>query len=127
MEQPTSNSQQPQIPVQRSGEPTSPSKGGPKWIILAVIIVGAVVAGLLWSMLPRRPASPYETLSPGQAVPSMLPAASPQGAAETDVKTAALSQVGSSTEVADIEKDLRDTDLTGLDAEMTAMGSEVGQ
>jgi len=113
---------------QKIGEPVSSKQDKPKWLVLAIIIAGAIVAAILWSMFAQGPVAPAEEpLESELPMQELNASVSPQGAAETDAKTEALLQVGSSTEIADIEKDLRETDLTGLDAEMAAIDSEIGQ
>ena len=99
-----------------------------KWPIAAIIVVGAIVGGLVYGMWQVALEQPANTgmmpVVSRMAQPTTSPSIPLTEEAKADEKTSALSQVGSSTEVADIEKDLQGTDLTGLDAEMNAIGSE---
>ncbi|MDO8558584.1 MAG: hypothetical protein Q7S09_05405 [bacterium] len=91
-----------------------------RWPIAAIIIVGAIAGGLvygIWQAGVSLPKSAPADLGQPMASPTLLP--------EADEKTAALLQIGSSTEISDIEKDLQNTDLTGLDSEMNTIGSEI--
>ena len=107
--------------------PTSMPKQGLRWSIIAIIFVGAVVGGIIIGMW--KSAISYPAVSPGAArsfpsAPPAPPALPPLSGIE-DEKSMMLAQMGSSTEVGDIEQDLQKTDLGGLDAEMSAMASEV--
>lgn len=102
----------------------SSQKGRPGWVIPAIIVVGGLVAGLAWTVwkAASEPIPPTEHVIITSEAPSQS-----DGETEEDAKTAALAEVGSSTEVDSIEQDLEATDFTGLDAEMGMMEQEMGQ
>ena len=108
---------------------SSPQKPNPRlsWGIVALIAAGVLIAGGVVGLLGRRtgPSTPPRTgpEAPDVSMTSIPPTASPSP--EADAKTQALEQVGTSSELSDIEGDLGQTDLTGLDAELADMEKEL--
>ncbi len=83
------------------------------WIITGVVVAAAVVAFYVW---PQQGGEDVSTEKP----------AGEMAQEEVDTYTASLEAVSGSDEVADIEKDLNDTNLNDLDREVSGLESEVG-
>lgn len=81
------------------------------WIVTGVVIVVVVAGFYMW---PKEGASPANAPEESQIVQE-----------EVDASAAALQQVSSSDEVSDIEQDLNNTDLSGLDKEIQDIETEV--
>ena len=80
------------------------------WIVTGVVIVVVVAGFYMW---------------PKGSSPANAPEETPIVQEEIDASAAALQQVSPSDEVADIEQDLNNTDLSGLDKEVTDVETEV--
>lgn len=100
----------------------------PRKSIVAVIIIGACAAALVYAVwkIASRPELPKEVGIEAQlpAIPPPVPPL-PSGAAGEDEKAMILAQFSNSTEIDAIEQDLRNTNLTGLDTELGAMEKEL--
>ena len=96
-------------------------KSQPAWVIPTVIVIGGLVAGLMWSvwMAANEPIPPTNNVQ--------VPAQTSDLDQDADAKTVALEQVGESTELDGIEQDLNATDFSGLDSEVELMGQEISQ
>ena len=82
------------------------------WIVTGVVIVVVVAGFYMW---PKEGASPVNAPEENQVVQEQ----------EIDASAAALQQVSPSDEVDDIVQDLNNTDLSGLDKEVTDVETEV--
>lgn len=116
--------------------PTSPVAPKRKfnWIIIAIIVVGGVVASVVYGLWQQaaQPTMPDKAGENSQMplgtppIPVVPPEPMGAGSGDSgDKKTMVLGQYSESTEVPAIEQDLQNTNLSGLDAEMTAMAQEL--
>lgn len=81
------------------------------WIVTGIVIVVVVAGFYMW---PKEGSAPANAPEENQVVQE-----------EVDASASALQQVSPSDEVADIENDLNNTDLSGLDKEVSDIEAEV--
>ena len=81
------------------------------WIVTGIVIVVVVAGFYMW---------PKESSSPANA-----PEENQVAQEEVDASASALQQVSPSDEISDIENDLNNTDLSGLDKEVSDIEAEV--
>jgi hypothetical protein len=86
------------------------------FVILAVILIG-IVAGL-WFLNQKSLRELTQTSAPIEEVSQTIPE-------ETDAQTAALDTQSESDEIVSIETDLKNTDLTNIDGEITDIETEI--
>lgn len=121
--------QPPVAPLPESPEETqTPPKSHPKTIfyilLLLVVIITFAALAMIYMKFAGSNTSQLEQNTNQLQEEVQIPEPT---IVETDEDTKALQTQGSSDEVSDIEKDLKNTDLTNLDKELSSISSEINQ